>query len=57
MQGYKDLGLPKVKADSSEHYQQCYYDEELLLDKLEKLQGKTCMAGQLLPDYNHASSH
>ena len=57
MQGCKDLGLPKLNADSSEHYQQYYYDEELLLDKLEKLQGKTGMAGQLLPDYSHASSH
>ena len=57
MQECTALGLPKFDADFSAHYQQCYHDENLSLDKLEQLQGETCRACQLLPDWNHASSH
>jgi hypothetical protein len=47
MQVCKDTQLPKLNRDSTEHYQQCYYANELPVEDLDKIQKELGMAGQI----------
>jgi hypothetical protein len=49
----KDLQLPKMSPDSTVHFQQCYYAEELPIAQLEKIQGDIGMAGQITARLKH----
>ena len=46
MQVCKDTQLRKLNRDSTEHFQQCYYVDELPVEDLDKIQKELGMAGQ-----------